>query len=117
MGTMFYGDSRIEIVFDDRALLHLQTVIAAKLRRNELMFFSWRDDPAVGDGRSSIWIGPEISLVFRYDSPTREPVNRAWLEELSKSANSSAGLVLTDEPRKDESMTPRPVSSVVGAHK
>jgi hypothetical protein len=115
MGMMFYGDSKIEIVFDDRPLLHLQTVIAAKLRRKELMFFSWRDDPAVGDGRSSIWISPEIPLMFQYDSVAREPLNREWLEELSKLANSTTGLMLTDEPRRDEAMTPRPISSVIGA--
>ncbi|MEF2975639.1 hypothetical protein V3W46_00275 [Subtercola sp. YIM 133946] len=54
MGKLVYGDSGTEIEFDDRVLTHLQIVIGAKLRRRESFFFSWKDDPAVGDGRSSI---------------------------------------------------------------
>ena len=46
----------MEIQFDDRVLAHVQIVMSAKLRRGENFFFSWRDSPAVGDGRSAIWI-------------------------------------------------------------
>ncbi|PPG99373.1 hypothetical protein C5C33_17935, partial [Rathayibacter sp. AY1H3] len=66
MGKLLYGASGVEIEFDDRTLTHVQIVIANKLRRRESFFFSWRDDPAVGDGRSSIWLDPSVPLYFKY---------------------------------------------------
>ncbi|MDQ1569998.1 MAG: hypothetical protein QOF79_672 [Actinomycetota bacterium] len=114
MGLMTYGDSRIEIAFDDRSLAHLQAVIGLKLRRNESMFLSWTDDPALGDGRSSIWLSREIPLHFSFDGPADEPLNRAWLEILTRSANSPTGLQLIEEPHTDDVPTPRPVASVIG---
>ena len=53
MGKLTY-DSTLTVDFDDRVLAHLQLVIGAKLRRAESFYFSWRDDPAVGDGRSAL---------------------------------------------------------------
>ena len=79
-------------------LAHLQLVVGAKLRRREGFFFSWRDDPALGDGRSSIWLETSIPLYFRFSSPERHQINREWLEELSLSANNAQGLFLTTEP-------------------
>jgi hypothetical protein len=79
-------------------LAHLQVVISSKLRRNEGFFFSWRDDPALGDGRSSIWIETSIPLFFRFTTPTRHQLNREWIEQLSQSANQAMGMVLTAEP-------------------
>lgn len=32
MGKLLYGDSEIDIEFDDRALTHIQIVVGAKLR-------------------------------------------------------------------------------------
>lgn len=98
MGKILYGDSGIEVVFDDRAMAHLQLVIGAKLRRSENFFFSWKDDPAAGDGRSSIWISTSIPLYFRYSGSKPVAINREWLEILTLSANSTAGLQFTAEP-------------------
>jgi len=98
LGKLLYGNAALEIEFDDRALAHLQPVIAAKLRRREGFFFSWRDDPAVGDGRSSIWIESSIPLLFRFRSPERVQLNREWLEQLTESANQTQGLHLMAEP-------------------
>ena len=98
MGKILYGDSGIEVVFDDRSMAHLQLVIGAKLRRNEGFFFAWKDDPSVGDGRSSIWLSPAIPLYFRYSGSKPVTINREWLEILTLSANSSAGLTFTAEP-------------------
>lgn len=117
MGTLFYGDSTFEIAIDDRSLIHLQTVIGAKLRRGESMFFTWRDDPAMGDGRSSIWISRDIPLKFHFDSSVRTELNREWIETLVRSANSSAGLFFSDEPSENATITPRPQSSVVVGQK
>ncbi|MCU1549848.1 MAG: ATP-dependent ligase [Glaciihabitans sp.] len=116
MGRMLYGDSGIEIVFDDRALAHLQLVISRKLRRGESMFFTWRDDPAAGDGRSSIWLDHDIPLLFQFASVERHVLNTDWLDALTASANSGAGLVLSDEPGAVDTATPRPASTVGSSH-
>jgi hypothetical protein len=98
LGKLLYGSSRLEIEFDDRVLAHLQLVISTKLRRDEGFFFSWRDDPALGDGRSSIWLETSIPLYFRYTTAQRHTLNREWLEQLTQSANSPAGMSLSTEP-------------------
>ncbi|WP_378147964.1 ATP-dependent DNA ligase [Cnuibacter sp. UC19_7] len=99
MGKLIYGSSGIEIEFDDRTLTHLQIVIAAKLRRRESFFFSWKDDPAVGDGRSSIWLDASIPLYFKYAGGRVPAINRDWLEVLTASSNGSGGLQFSEEPR------------------
>jgi hypothetical protein len=111
LGKLLYGDSGLEIDFDDRVLAHLQIVIGAKLRRHEGFFFSWRDDPAVGDGRSSVWLETSIPLFFRYSSPERQQVNREWLEQLTLSANQPQGLFLAAEPGSTSGV-PAPKSPV-----
>lgn len=98
MGKLLYGTSQLAIEFDDRVLAHLQVVIGAKLRRREGFFFSWRDDPAVGDGRSSIWLETSIPLFFGFATTERHELNREWLEQLMKSSNESQGLTLIPEP-------------------
>ncbi|WP_213813971.1 ATP-dependent DNA ligase [Glaciihabitans sp. dw_435] len=109
MGKLLYGESKLEIEFDDRVLAHLHLVISAKLRRHEGFFFSWKDDPTVGNGRSSIWIEKSIPLYFVFSSPVRHAINKDWLEQLSVSANQTQGLYLIDEPGRT---TPQPKSHV-----
>ena len=99
MGKLLYGDSQVEIQFDDRSLAHLQIVIGAKLRRHESFFLSWKDDPSIGDGRSSIWLDAGIPLYFKYFGGKMPEINRDWLELLTQSSNSSLGLQLMEEPR------------------
>ncbi len=98
MGKLLYGTSGIEIEFDDRTLTHLQIVIAAKLRRKESFFFSWKDDPAIGDGRSSIWLDSAIPLYFKFAGGRVPSINREWLDVLTASSNRSGGLQFTEEP-------------------
>jgi len=98
MGKLLYGSSGIEIEFDDRTLTHLQIVIAAKLRRKESFFFSWKDDPAIGDGRSSIWLDSSIPLYFKFAGGRVPSINREWLDILTASSNGSGGLQFTEEP-------------------
>ncbi|HEV7957276.1 MAG: ATP-dependent ligase [Microbacteriaceae bacterium] len=98
MGKLLYGSPSMEIDFDDRALVHLQIVISAKLRRRESFVFSWRDAPDVGDGRSSIWLDPSIPLYFRYFGSRVPAINKDWLDLLTDSANSAGGLHYCDEP-------------------
>ena len=98
MGKLVYGVGSLEITIEDRILAHLQIVIVAKLRRDEGFVMSWKDDPEVGDGRSSIWLHRAVPLYFKFDSPEQPDINRQWVEILTISANSAAGLRLVEEP-------------------
>ncbi|TFB67433.1 MULTISPECIES: ATP-dependent DNA ligase [Cryobacterium] len=97
MGKLTY-DSSITVDFDDRVLAHIQLVIGAKLRRGESFYFSWRDDPLVGGGRSTVWMHPGISLAYKYFGSKTPTLNRDWVEALSLSANSATGLQIVAEP-------------------
>ena len=98
MGKILYGEAGTELVFDDRDMAHLQLVIGAKLRRRESFFFNWKEDPSVGEGRSSIWIDAAIPLYFKYYGSKPPSINREWLEQLTLSANSAQGLQFVSEP-------------------
>ena len=97
MGKMIY-DADVSVTFDDRVLAHLQQVIGAKLRRGEAFYFGWKDDPRSGDGRTTIWLHPAMSLRFKYAGSVPVELNRAWLDALAISADSNQGLVLVPEP-------------------
>lgn len=97
MGKLTY-DASLVVDFDDRTLAHLQIVITAKLRREESFAFSWRDDDAIGDGRTTVWMHPTISLVFKFLGGRPPEINKRWADELATSSNSPAGLRVTPEP-------------------
>ncbi|HEV7951142.1 MAG TPA: ATP-dependent DNA ligase [Glaciihabitans sp.] len=109
MGRLLYGDSGLVIEFDDRTLSHIHLVINAKLRRSEGFFFSWKDDPSAGNGRSSIWLENSIPLYFKFSTCERHAINREWLEQLTLSANQPQGMFLLNEPGV---ITPHPRSRV-----
>ena len=98
MGALVY-DGRV-IHFDDRTLTHLQIVIVQKFNRNERLLLSWRDSPSTGDGRTAIWLSPDIPMLFKFAGGRVPEIDRAWLERLSESANSSTGLIVTDSDGK-----------------
>jgi hypothetical protein len=97
MGTLSYD--RVVVEFDDRILTHLQVVIVQKLRRGESFLFSWRNASEVGDGRSSAWLNPAIPLYFRFTGGHAPSLNPEWIAQLTRSANSSQGLIATSEER------------------
>jgi hypothetical protein len=97
LGTLTY-DSKLTATFDDRVLAHLQVVIWAKVRRGEQFSFTWTEPARNGFGRTSIWISPNIPLVFEYFGGRQPLINRRWVEVLTKSANSPSGLQLLPEP-------------------
>ena len=105
MGTLTY-DVVSKVDFEDRALAHLQMVIASKLRRGESFNFSWVRDPAEGSGRTTVWLHPAIPLVYEFSGSRPPAINRQWLEMLMGSANSPGGLHLVPEP--PESQPPSP---------
>lgn len=97
MGRLTYaGTTTVDV--DDRSLTHLEIVIGAKLRRSEPFYFSWVDDPTVGDGRTVIWVHPSTPLRFRFDGSRRPAINRAWIDALMLVANSTDGLRVLPEP-------------------
>lgn len=95
MGSLTYDGMTIE--FDDRVLAHLQIVIVQKLRRGESFLMSWRDSLNSGDGRAAIWIAPTIPLYFKFLGSKVPTIDKDWLHELGKSAESSTGLIVTNE--------------------
>jgi len=111
MGTLQYDGSRVE--FDDRLLAHLQIVIVQKIRRGESFLMSWGDEAGTGEGHSAIWIHPTHNLYFTFANGTNPRINRAWLSELTNSANSARGLLVTEEPAETE-ITARPWVSGAG---
>ncbi|WP_314506768.1 ATP-dependent DNA ligase [uncultured Microbacterium sp.] len=97
MGKFIY-DGLVKVDFEDRLLLHLEMVIGAKLRRGEAFHFTWKDDTSIGDGRTTVWVNPRSSLVYKFYGSRRPAVNRAWIEALAYTANSPAGLHIVPEP-------------------
>lgn len=100
MGKLVYGAHGMEIDLEDRLLAHLKVVIVAKLHRNEAFVFSWELGPQSGSGHNSIWLNPAIPLQFTFHGSTAPQLNRAWVEDLMLSANSSNGMVLLPEPEQ-----------------
>ncbi|WP_345801435.1 hypothetical protein AAIB33_18550 [Microbacterium sp. AZCO] len=97
MGMIYYGGSTAPIQMEDRALAQLKVVISTKLRRGEAFTLSWRHAAEEPDGRSTIWLHPSIPLRFVFEHPDPTELDRAWIEELATSANSSSGIVLVTE--------------------
>jgi hypothetical protein len=98
MGTFRYGtDARAD--FDDRLLVHLQYVISAKLRRGEPFTFTWTAPVPGTSGRQiTCWISPRSALTFSFTGSRPAKLNPAWLEALSRCANSTSGLRVVPEP-------------------
>lgn len=94
----FIYESASKVDIDDRALAHLQVVMIDKLRRREAFSFSWHDDRSIGNGQTTIWVHPQASLVFKFYGSRRPSLNPAWIEALSRAANSTTGLTLLPEP-------------------
>jgi hypothetical protein len=97
MGRFIYeGTNKIEI--EDRALTHLQLVMTAKLRRAEPFGFTWREDPSIGGGRTTVWVHAGSALVFKYSGSRQPAINRDWIDALAFTANAPSGLYLVPEP-------------------
>jgi hypothetical protein len=97
MGKFMYEDL-VRADFDDRVLAHLQIVIGAKQRRGESFPFTWKDDVSIGDGTTSVWIHPRCTLAYKFYGSRKALINRAWVEQMMISANSTRGLFVSSEP-------------------
>ena len=92
---MTYGGWTVE--FEDRLLAHLQFVIIQRFRHQERFAMSWIDGVDAGSGRSSVWLRPEGDLFFRFAGSRLPELNPDWVRQLTESAMSSRGLVVTME--------------------
>ncbi|WP_396667952.1 ATP-dependent DNA ligase [Microbacterium sp. R86528] len=101
MGKFIY-EGNLKVDFDDRTLAHLQMVIGTKLRRGEAFHFTWKDDTSLGNGRTSVWMHAQSSLVYKYYGSRRPTLNARWVDALAFTANSPTGLFLVPEPNGDE---------------
>ncbi|MCB1297549.1 MAG: hypothetical protein KDB08_01030 [Microthrixaceae bacterium] len=97
MGKLIY-ERDVNVEIEDRALTHLQAVMSAKLRRGEPFAFSWREDASAGGGRTTIWVHPASTLVYKYYGGRQPAINRAWIDALAFTANTPTGLYLVPEP-------------------
>lgn len=88
----------MKVEIEDRALTYLQLVISAKLRRGKPFALSWREDASVGGGRTTVWMHPGSSLVYKYYGGRQPSINMAWVDALAFTANTPAGLYLVPEP-------------------
>lgn len=84
-------DNGVRLDTDDRTLAHLHRAMLQKLRRGESFHLTWRDDDAIGDGRTTVWITPHTSIVCKLSGPVGA-LDPAWVEELVVAANSVGGL-------------------------
>lgn len=83
--------------FEDRLLAHLQIVLVQKIMRGESFLMSWKDSNLAGDGRTAIWISPQIPITFKFVGSRVPEINKEWLLVLGKSAESTTGLIVTKE--------------------
>ena len=95
MGSFTYDGTVVS--FEDRLLAHLQIVIVQKFTKHESFLMSWKDGESVGDGRGSVWLAPTIPIYFKFIGGRSPSINSEWLLALGKSAESSTGLIVTDE--------------------
>jgi hypothetical protein len=94
MGQLLYGNQTASFEVDDRTLAHVEAVILAKLRRNES--FALTIEAGHG-GRDTLWLSASAQLRFSYTTE-RPQVNRAWLDALIDTANSTSGMRIVPEP-------------------
>lgn len=97
MGKFIY-DGTVKVDIEDRTLAHLQVVVGTKLRRGEPFYFTWREEVSTGDGRTSVWVNPAASIVFKFYGSRRPQLNLAWVDALAYTANSANGLHIVPEP-------------------
>jgi hypothetical protein len=94
VGTFKYDGTTVD--FEDRVLAHIEMVAIQKLRKQEAFFMSWRESETAGSGRTGVWMHPAALLTFHYSTNDNPNIDRAWIEKLAASANSSSGMFVTD---------------------
>ena len=96
MGYLVYG-AAVEYEIEDRTLAHAKVAIGMKLRRQESFFVSWSNPVEKGSGRVSLWVSPNIPLIFRFAGSRAPELNQTWLEVLGELSHTPRGLILISE--------------------
>lgn len=96
MGYLNYAAST-EYEIEDRTLAHLKVAVGLKLRRQESFFLSWSNPVERGSGRISLWLSPDIPLIFRFAGSRSPELNETWLSVLAQLSHTPRGLVLISE--------------------
>ena len=104
MGYLAY-DSSARVQFDDDTLAHVEVVVINKLLRKESFALSWQEPADNGGGRTSVWIDTGLPLRFRFAQGSVGQLDRDWLEQLTRGAMSSHGLIVVD--RQGQPVTAR----------
>ena len=116
MGKFTY-DGLVKVDFEDRLLAHLLLVIGAKIRRGESFHFTWKDDASIGNGRTTVWVHPRVSVVYKFYGSKAPEINRAWVDTLMSTANSPTGLYAVPEtPDHQNGMPPEVTKKIYEAH-
>ena len=102
MGTFTYGMPAVEVELDDRVLAHVKAVITAKLRRNESFTFTWEDPEGDELTHHSVWLDSSIPIQFELSGKDAPPLNREWLELLTRTASGAGGLKIVPEPEPSQ---------------
>lgn len=105
MGTLVYAGTS-EYSLDDRTLAHLKLTVAHTLRRGEGFFLSWERPREEGSGRVSLWLAPEVPLVFRFSEARAPRLSLPWLEVLRRAAESAQGVRLFTPETADPAASP-----------
>ncbi|WP_053353577.1 DUF7882 family protein [Leucobacter musarum] len=95
MGKLVHGSHEYD--FEDRLLAHLQFAIGQKLRRGEGFFLSWQKGHSEGDGRTSAWLSPHVTIAFHYSGSKELEMSKPWLRVLGALAHTPRGLVAISE--------------------
>ena len=96
MGYLIYGGTQ-EYEFEDRTLAHLKVAMTMKLRRQESFLMSWVNPAEKGGGRLSVWLTPNIPLVFRFAGSRSPELNKHWLDVLNELSHTPRGLIVVSE--------------------
>lgn len=96
MGFLNYAGAH-EYEFDDRTLAHLKVAISMKLRRQECFLMSWTNPVEKGSGRTSIWLAPNIPIIFRFAGSRAPQLNEDWITVLHELSHTPRGLIVLSE--------------------
>lgn len=92
MGTLYYGSARTPVQIEDRILAHVKVLTGSKLRRNEPFLLSWNESSEEGHGRSSVWMHPNVDLIYRFDGGRAPELDNTLLDQMASEAASQTGV-------------------------
>lgn len=100
MGTLTYAG--VDYAMDERVLAHLKIAITAKLRLGEGFLLNWQIPSTQGSGRVSLWISPQIPIVYRFSGSRVPELNKNWIDALTRSSHGIRGMLVMDEAQAVE---------------